>query len=258
MEVLDRFALRLRNRYRRSLAEAIACRPAHLAQHRPIISFTFDDFPQSALKIGGSILKSRGLLGTYYASLGMMDMETSPVGTIFTRSDLLETFHQGHELGCHTFDHLNAWETTAPAFENSILENSKTLQRLLPEACFKTFSYPKTDPHPRVKRRIGSRFQCCRGGGQTFNRERVDLNNLKSFFLEQSAGDFDVVKDIIDRNAIAVGWLIFATHDICDRPTRFGCTGEFFKSTVEYSIKSGSQVLPVGTALDLLMKPAQK
>jgi peptidoglycan/xylan/chitin deacetylase (PgdA/CDA1 family) len=33
----------------------------------PVISFTFDDFPRSALVKAGAILRERGLAGTYYA-----------------------------------------------------------------------------------------------------------------------------------------------------------------------------------------------
>ena len=35
----------------------------------PLISFTFDDFPRSALWRGGTILRERGFVGTYYVSL---------------------------------------------------------------------------------------------------------------------------------------------------------------------------------------------
>ena len=39
---------------------------------QPLISFTFDDFPRSALTVGGEILERHGARGTYYASLGVM------------------------------------------------------------------------------------------------------------------------------------------------------------------------------------------
>ena len=88
----------------------------------PVISFTFDDFPRSALLNGGRILHDRGLAGTYYASLGLMG-RTAPTGEIFKREDLEELIRQGHELGCHTFDHCDSWETAPAEFEASILRN---------------------------------------------------------------------------------------------------------------------------------------
>ena len=64
----------------------------------PIVSFTFDDFPRSALHVGGEILRARGFAGTYYASLGLVDRD-SPVGRIFSVYDLKSLLAQGHELG---------------------------------------------------------------------------------------------------------------------------------------------------------------
>ncbi|MGZ6012840.1 MAG: hypothetical protein ACXWK0_13450, partial [Caulobacteraceae bacterium] len=40
----------------------------HLAE--PVVSFTFDDFPRSALTEGGGVLRERGWAGTYYAAGG--------------------------------------------------------------------------------------------------------------------------------------------------------------------------------------------
>ena len=90
----------------------------------PVISFTFDDFPRSALMNAGAILRERGLAGTYYASFGLMG-RTAPTGEIFTREDLDELIRQGHELACHTFDHCDSWETAPAEFEASILRNQR-------------------------------------------------------------------------------------------------------------------------------------
>ena len=53
----------------------------------PVISFTFDDFPRSALLNAGAILRERGLAGTYYASFGLMGTK-APTGEMFEREDL--------------------------------------------------------------------------------------------------------------------------------------------------------------------------
>jgi hypothetical protein len=77
----------------------------------------------------------------------------------------------------------------------------------------------------------------------------VDLNYLNAFFIEQCKGDFDQVKRTIDANARANGWLIFATHDVCGSPTRFGCTPQFFGQVVQYAADSGAAILPMREAL---------
>ena len=209
-----------------------------------MISFTFDDFPRSAFTNGGAILSQYGFSGTYYASFGLMGQQKS-TGEMFQRADLQELVRQGHELACHTFDHCDSWETTPAVFEASILKNRRAAAQLVPTVSLKSFSYPITWPRPATKRRIASLFECARGGGQTFNVGMVDLNYLKAFFIEQSRDDFDAVKHIIDDNTEAMGWLIFATHDVSDNPTRFGCTPGLFERIVDYAQKSGARVLPV-------------
>jgi hypothetical protein len=71
---------------------------------------------------------------------------------------------------------------------------------------------------------------------------------LKVFFIEQSRDNFDAIQQAIDANARANGWLILATHDVCDSPTRFGCNPALFERVVGYSAKSGAIVLPVHAA----------
>ena len=210
-----------------------------------MISFTFDDFPRSAFTTGGAILSQYGFSGTYYASFGLMGQQRS-TGEMFRREDLQELISQGHELACHTFDHCDSWETTPADFEASILKNRRAAAQLVPTVSLKTFSYPITWPRPATKRRIASLFECARGGGQSFNVGMVDLNYLKAFFIEQSRDDFDAIKHIIDDNTKAMGWLIFATHDVSHNPTRFGCTPALFERIVGYAKKSSAHVLPVG------------
>lgn len=221
---------------------------AEIRPAQPIISFTFDDFPRSALLAGGAILKRHGCVGTYYTSLGLMDREI-PAGRAFSEADFRQAHADGHELGCHTFAHCHAWDTEPKFFEQSVLENQQALEKLLPGALFKSHSYPIAWPRPQTKRLVGQRFSSCRGGGQTFNKSATDLNLLKSFFLEKSRDNSDAVKQVIEANRQACGWLIFSTHDVCEAPTTYGCSPSFFESVVRWSVGSGARILPVAEAL---------
>jgi len=226
-------------------------RPFVIRTQRPLISFTFDDFPQSALRVGGAILKRFGLAGTYYASLGLKDLDT-PSGHIFDFADLKLACDQGHELGCHTFSHCDSGTTSPRVFEQSVLENRRALRDFLPGGEFQTFSYPISCPRPMTKWRIRRHFVCCRGGGQSFNSGVTDLSYLKAYFLEKSRHRIEAVKEMIDSNSRAQGWLIFATHDISDDPTPFGCPPEFFEEVVRYAVASGARILPVAAAFEAL------
>jgi hypothetical protein len=124
---------------------------------------------------------------------------------------------------------------------------------MIPGVTFETMSYPISVPRPGVKREAGRRFAGCRGGGQRPNVGLLDRNCLSAFFLEQTRGRFELVETIIEQNRRANGWLIFATHDIDEHPTPFGCTPAFFRGTVECAVKSGAAVLPVAAALNRII-----
>jgi peptidoglycan/xylan/chitin deacetylase (PgdA/CDA1 family) len=224
-----------------------------ITTQRPLISFSFDDFPESAFRVGGAILKHYGLNATYYASLGLIGSD-SVSGRMFGPTDLKLICQQGHELGCHTYSHCHSGNTATSTFEKSIIENRSALCKLVPEAEFRTFSYPISCPRPFTKLRTSRHFICCRGGGQTYNFGPTDLNNLAAFFLEKSQDKIRPVKELIDQNRQARGWLIFATHDISDNPTPYGCTPTFFDEVVRYAVDSGAYILPVVEALGILMQ----
>jgi peptidoglycan/xylan/chitin deacetylase (PgdA/CDA1 family) len=244
---------RAQGRYQRTSARYFCRKPFRIYSATPIISFTFDDFPRSAWLAGGAILQSFGVRGTYYVSLGLMGKQIE-TGNMFLADDVHALVGQGHELGCHTFNHSHAWNTRPEPFEAAILENRQALEKLVPGTSFKTLSYPISVPRVQIKRRVSKYFACCRGGGQTFNAETIDLNNVSAFFLEQSRENPDAIRRVVDENCRAKGWLIFATHDVSESPTRWGCTTELFESVVRYSVNSGAQILPVFSAYEVLGK----
>ena len=239
---------RVQGRFQRSVAHCLFRRPLLMRSTAPLISFTFDDFPRSALHTGGAILQHFGMAGTYYASFGLMGQD-APTGKIFEAGDLADLVAQGHELGCHTFDHCHSWETSPVTFEASVAENRRALERLLPGRVFQSFSYPISCPRPGTKRRMGRHFACSRGGGQICNRGIADLNQLSAYFLEKDGGDPTPAKRMIDRTVHDIGWLILATHDVSETPTPYGCRPGYFEEIVRYASASGARVLPVIDAL---------
>ncbi|HTQ96701.1 MAG TPA: glycosyltransferase family 2 protein [Candidatus Acidoferrum sp.] len=84
------------------------------------------------------------------------------------------------------------------------------------------------------------------------------MNQLSAYFLEKSRGNLQVVKDLIDRNREACGWLIFATHDLAENHTPFGCTPGFFEQVVRYAANSGAEILTVVDALESLGVPGHE
>jgi peptidoglycan/xylan/chitin deacetylase (PgdA/CDA1 family) len=210
-----------------------------------LISFAFDDVPKSSCVIGGEILKKYGLSATYYLSMRLMDGVYS-IGTAFSRNDLDNIIAAGHEIGCHTYGHLDAWNTNPDVFEASIQENQSKLNEIYPGKAFMTFSYPINTPHPKIKQKAGESFICCRGGGQTYNSNIIDLNLLRGYFIDKRNRDNrDSIIKIIDENCDKKGWLIVCTHDVDEKPSPYGCTPQLYEDLVGYSYRSGARILPV-------------
>lgn len=239
---------RIAGKCRRIVSNRFCRRMVAIKSTTPFISFSFDDAPRTAFSLGGDILKANGARATFFVSLGLLDSE-SPSGTIASKDELCNAVKEGHELGCHTFDHRDPWKTPTKVFEQSVFKNRQALAKVLPNTLFSTFAYPLCGPIPATKRQVGKLFNCCRGGGQTFNVGTADFNLLKAFFLDfRNRDNIDIVRRLIDWNSDCQGWLIFATHDVTDSPSPYGCTKEFFEKIVAYSVRSGACLLPVGKA----------
>lgn len=240
---------RLRSAYARRVSRWFGRRMFRVSPSRPLISFTFDDFPRSALTNGAAILEDYGALGTYYVALGLAGQSIA-TGQMFEWADLADLQDHRHELGCHTFHHHPVWETPTTDYLNSVIQNATALDSLSPPVQPTSHSYPISYPRPATKRALQRRFRACRFGGQTFNHGPSDLNALKSFFIEQSVHRFDAIERLLADNAARAGWLIFSTHDVTPAPTPYGCTPDFFRRVVHAAQASGAALLTMGQALE--------
>lgn len=227
-----------------------------LAPAQPLVSFSFDDAPRSAFGTGARVLERHGLRGTYYVSLGLLG-QTGPSGLLAGPDELRAAAAAGHELGCHTHDHLDAWHVRPAEFLASVEANARALQRLVPGAHFETFAYPKSGAVAAVKPALAQRFLACRHGGQRGNAGRVDRNLLAACFLDrQQHADLSFLRHLLEENARARGWLIFATHDVSTDPSPWGCTPAFLEAVVRHALRTGARVLPVREALREAAAPA--
>src|SRR5262245_481553 len=90
-----------------------------LTSNLPYVSFTFDDFPRTALTEGGKIMSSLGVRGTYFTAHELLGRQ-GPLGEVASAEDLRSLLREGHEMGCHTFEHLDGLHATVEQFERSI------------------------------------------------------------------------------------------------------------------------------------------
>lgn len=211
----------------------------------PVVSFTFDDFPRSALTVGGRVLGRYGVSGTYYASCGLIGITTA-AGEMFVKDDLVRLIHDGHEIGCHTYDHLDAWETPTGVFEASIQRNLASLKALCPRKTFWTFSYPRSEPRRALKAVAGRHFLGCRAGGHRINGKTIDLNLIRSCFIDsKNSKNAERLIAMIEQNAKDKRWLVFSTHDVGDAVSPYGCPKDLLEELVAKSLESGAAVLPL-------------
>lgn len=243
-----RLIARASGKVRRMLASRFERRVASTESVGPIVSFSFDDAPRSAFGVGREILEQFGARATYFVSLGLLDKETE-VGTIASVDDLSRAVSGGCELGCHTFDHLDAWSTSPKEYMESVIRNRDALRQVLPRTEFAAFAYPKSGATVWIKPALSKLFACCRGGGQATNAGVVDLNLLNACFIDRWTGiDLEFIRKLVSDNSARRGWLIFVTHDVAPVPSPYGCSPDFLEAVARYASETGALLLPVGEA----------
>ena len=214
----------------------------------PVVSFTFDDFPKSALHVGGAILKSYGVCGTYYAAMGLMD-KVNHLGEHFSACDLKKLIADGHELGSHTFSHLSCREAAIRDIEVDVRKGREAVEQVTGIRDSHQFSYPYGHATLQTKSRIGCMMSSCRGIVPGINKSPVDLNLLRANSLYSQSFDLDSIRRLLAENEKSRGWLIFYTHDVSENPSTYGCTSGELEIVVKLASKTGSKVLPMGQAI---------
>jgi peptidoglycan/xylan/chitin deacetylase (PgdA/CDA1 family) len=235
----------LLGKIRRGVISAINRHDLPLSGAGPVVSFTFDDFPQSALRVGGAILKSYDACGTFYTAIGLMN-QINGLGRQFCVEDLHALLRDGHELGSHTFGHFSCRSSTLCEFEADVWKGREAVEQITGGDRPHHFSYPYGHITPRAKLRIGTQMSSCRGITPGINKSPVDLNLLLANSLYSSSLCLDSIDRLLALNEERRGWLIFYTHDVSMDPSAFGCKPFEFEDVVKLAIKRGSRILPVG------------
>jgi peptidoglycan/xylan/chitin deacetylase (PgdA/CDA1 family) len=210
------------------------------------VSFCFDDFPQTALR-GAEILESCGARGIFYTCFSLLGKE-SVSGKIAELPDVLALAQRGHEIGCHTYDHIDCSMTPALAVRDSCQTNRKMAAHN--GLALKHFAYPQGEMAPAVKRVLRQDYQSARSVLRGVNREAGDAHCLKAVPLYGATQG--PVQDIIRDVAQKGGWLILYTHDVSDTPSAYGTTPETFRLAVKLCADLNIPILTIGEGLNRL------
>jgi peptidoglycan/xylan/chitin deacetylase (PgdA/CDA1 family) len=214
----------LSNIFRRAsrfLARKLVTNSLTMRNLQPLVTFTFDDVLASACCTGAAILERNDIRGTYYVSGGGCG-EVSPCGQLATVEQVRATWAQGHELGCHTFSHAAVSRLTCSELELDLERNRLLLADIGGDSTAQNFAYPYGFLEFLTKQRLQSRFRTCRSGIPGINVGTIDLGALRAWPLEDKEIDRSTVIKLIAATVQTKGWLIFYSHDVNVRPSRFG------------------------------------
>jgi len=225
-------------------------RQREVVTDRPLVTFTFDDVPDTALANGASILERYDARGTFYIS-GSIGSQTEPGRRLISREGCRELSLRGHEIGCHTFAHRKLRNLGAD-LEADLTRNEAYLREAGIEQPIRNFSYPFNAAWPPARRMLCSRYATCRGAGEAINRGSADHLMLKGVEIRQPEAYARTLTRWIDDVVADPGWLIFFTHDIAEAPTPFGCTPQTFDHLVSYAAARNCRIVTIGEAVSLL------
>jgi len=217
----------------------------------PLVSFTFDDFPRSALTTGGEVLNEFRLRATYYAASGLMDGE-GELGCYYRQEDLKDLLAEGHELGSHTHSHVSSRSLPPADFEADVARANALIERFSGTGARPNFSYPFGEVALASKGRIGRLHASCRTSYYGINYGTIDLNLLRANPLYSSRTRLEEIGRLLEVNVRRLGWLILYTHDVCQRPSPYGCTPDFLRAVLQQGVKSGARILTLSAALEEL------
>jgi len=241
----------LTRRIARRLTPLLARRDISFKLSRPIISISFDDFPQSVMDNALPLLDRHQWKATFYVAAGLEGI-TNHLGRHFQASDITKLVTEGHEIGCHSHSHINILEVSDDDLKKEINLNAAALKALgVPP--LKSFAYPYGETARAQKRRLETQFSNMRGIMPGVNYNKADLNQIKSMQVYNGPDIDRVIKTINSLNE-KPGWLTLFTHDVRDQPSEYGCTSDDFRRVCEVIAQSGADVLPISQAVDLLQK----
>ena len=234
---------------KRQAARRLAKHALPIELDRPLVSFSFDDFPKSAAEAGADILESHGWRGTYFAGGGFAGGENH-LGRMFEIGDLKRLHASGHEIACHTFSHIDIAQTPLSEVEAEIDRNRAFLDACGFETAFETFAFPYGEASPAAKTALSQRFRALRGVKPGINRGVADRALLTAVPLDGGEQGLKRALQWIEEAKRQPGWLIFYGHDVRETPSEWGCTPDFLKTVCKGVEDAGADVATIARALD--------
>ena len=236
------------NKIQRWVALRTLRNPLALKGGSGVVSFSFDDAPESACTAGKVILEKHGCQGTWYVAGGLTG-QYEQGRVCHSIPSLQNLVRDGHHIGCHTYSHTPCNQLSRHAMVQELERNARFLDEVGVPAEGRHFSFPLGAFDVASKRLASYQFQSCRITGGGIQVGVADLNALRSERLYQHVITPARLKALVDEVALKKGWLIFYTHAVDNPPGFWGCTPQLLDYAVEAALDAGCKVLPVDQAV---------
>jgi peptidoglycan/xylan/chitin deacetylase (PgdA/CDA1 family) len=244
--------VRVTNMASRFLARCSRSKVLMMRQSKPMVTFTFDDVPASACDVGARILEQYGARGTFYVA-GSGCGSANAGGPLRATIDELRTiWTNGHEIGCHTFSHPAVRYMSFAELDSELNQNQSVLKTISRDIVVRNFAYPYGDLSVRTKRYVETRFDSCRSSHAGLNTAVADLGALNAWPLENASLDRQKVAELIAETVRSGAWLIFYSHDVSDKPTRFGVSPDLLELAVNSAKAAGCTLATIAEGLRLI------
>lgn len=238
----------LNGRLSNRLARHFRAAPHRLPAHAPMVSFTFDDAPDSAAGEGAALLEAHGGRGTFYLAGSLVDQPGDHWRGL--SNDAIVRLHRGgHEIGCHTFSHLRAVDLDESAMAREIERNRSYFLGIDSSIRLENFAYPYGLASVWRKPQLAQNFRSARGILPGVNSDVIDLQFLRASPLVNCEIDTAGVDRYFDEAVASGGWLIFYGHDVVDAPSPYGCTPALLHHALKATEKRNMPIVTVAEAL---------
>lgn len=238
-------------RVRRRIARHLPSKPFLMRNDAPIVSFTFDDVPESAYTNGAAVLDEYEVRGTFYIATGTCGARDT-YWRVIEHDQVSDLHSRGHEIACHTFSHVAVDELNAYEMEQECKQNLTALRELSSDIKVTNFCYPFGCVSLLRKLQLQKRFDTCRGIFEGVNSGFVDLGLLRVIELYDRTLTQDKLRHVLRRARDRNGWVIFYVHDVSERPSHMGCSPGLLRTTIEAFRKQGIPCLSIQQTLPLI------
>jgi peptidoglycan/xylan/chitin deacetylase (PgdA/CDA1 family) len=222
--------------------------PLLLANTTAMVSFTFDDIPDSAARVGAPLVEEHGGRATFYVAGGLVG-ECSRYWTGVAADEIVTLHCNGHEIGCHTFSHPSAADLGEAVMADEFERNRRYFSELDSSIRLENFAYPYGLASIAYKRQLRGSFRSSRGILPGINRRVVDLHFLRATPLVEELIDGPAIERACDEAVKSGGWLIFYSHDIAARPSPYGCTPQLLRRALRAVSRRDIPIVTVAEAL---------